>query len=198
MRFSDFLQEQKEKHAVMAFGRMNPITVGHEKLVNKVQDIANKVGGSAHIVVSHSQDAKKNPLNSAQKLKHAKRAFPGVNVTSSDKEAPNFLAHAAKLHKQGVTHLHMVAGSDRTEEYKKKLAQYNGTHEGALFNFKKITVHSSGERDPDAEGTEGMSASKMRSHASSGNFNEFKKGIPGHVQPHHAKELYHEIGRAHV
>ena len=91
MRFSDFLQEQKEKHAVMAFGRMNPITVGHEKLVNKVQDIANKVGGSAHIVVSHSQDAKKNPLNSAQKLKHAKRAFPGVNVTSSDKEAPNFL-----------------------------------------------------------------------------------------------------------
>jgi hypothetical protein len=71
MRFRDFLQEQKEKHAVMAFGRLNPITVGHEKLVNKVQEIAKHVGGSAHIVVSHSQDPKKNPLTAAQKLKHA-------------------------------------------------------------------------------------------------------------------------------
>jgi hypothetical protein len=87
----------------------------------------------------------------------------------------------------------MVAGSDRTEEYKKKLAQYNGKHEGALFNFKKITVHSSGERDPDAEGTEGMSASKMRGHASTSNFKEFKKGIPGHVPEHHAKELMHDV-----
>jgi hypothetical protein len=87
----------------------------------------------------------------------------------------------------------MVAGSDRKEEYKKKLAQYNGKHEGALFNFKKITVHSSGERDPDAEGTEGMSASKMRSHASTGNFKEFKKGVPGHVPEHHAKELFHDV-----
>ncbi len=67
MRFADFLREQKEKHAVMAFGRMNPITVGHEKLVNKVQELAKKVGGSAHIVVSHSQDPKRNPLNSAHK-----------------------------------------------------------------------------------------------------------------------------------
>ena len=57
MKFRDFLQEQKDKHAVMAFGRLNPVTSGHEKLVNKVQDIAKKVGGSAHIVVSHSQDS---------------------------------------------------------------------------------------------------------------------------------------------
>ncbi len=92
----------------MAFGRLNPPTIGHEKLVNKVQEIAKKVGGSAHIVVSHTQDAKKNPLTPAQKLKHAKRAFPGVNVTASDESAPNFLAQAAKLHKQGVTHFHMV------------------------------------------------------------------------------------------
>jgi nicotinamide mononucleotide adenylyltransferase len=67
MKFRDFLQEQKEKHAVMAFGRMNPITSGHEKLVNKVKDVAREVGGSHHIVLSHSQDAKKNPLSAAQK-----------------------------------------------------------------------------------------------------------------------------------
>jgi hypothetical protein len=87
----------------------------------------------------------------------------------------------------------MVAGSDRVSEYKKKLAQYNGTHEGALFNFKKIKVHSAGQRDPDAEGTEGMSASKMRGHAEKSNFKEFKKGIPSHVPEHHAKELMHDV-----
>jgi hypothetical protein len=194
MRFNDFLQEQKEKHAVMAFGRMNPITVGHEKLVNKVQELAKKVGGSAHIVVSHSQDPKKNPLTSAQKMKHAKRAFPGVNVSASDKDAPNFLAQASKLHKQGVTHFHMVGGSDRADEYKTLLNKYNnvkGPH--GHFNFKKIEVHSAGDRDPDAEGVEGMSASKMREHASKGNFKEFRKGVPSKMTEAHAKEMYNHV-----
>ena len=193
MKFREFIQEQKEKHAVLAFGRMNPPTTGHAKLVDKVKEVAKSVGGSHHVVLSHSQDPKKNPLSAKDKLKHAKRFFPDTNLSTSNKEHPTFLDQAAKLHKSGVTHLHMVAGSDRTEEYKKKLAQYNGTHEGALFNYKKITVHSSGERDPDAEGTEGMSASKMRAHASSGNFKEFKKGVPGHVPEHHAKELYSDV-----
>ena len=194
MKFIDFLKEQKEKHAVMAFGRMNPITVGHEKLVNKVQEIAKKVGGSAHIVVSHSQDPKKNPLTAEQKLKHAKRAFPGVNVSASDKDAPNFLAQAAKLHKQGVTHFHMVGGSDRADEYHKLLHKYNdvkGPH--GHFNFKHIKVHSAGERDPDAEGVEGMSASKMREHASKGNFKEFRKGVPSKMTDAHAKEMYNHV-----
>ena len=193
MKFREFILEATEKHAVMAFGRMNPPTTGHAKLVDKVKEVAKSVGGSHHVVLSHSQDPKKNPLSAKDKLKHAKRFFPDTNLSTSSKEHPTFLDHAAKLHKSGATHLHMVAGSDRKEEYKKKLAQYNGTHEGALFNFKKITVHSSGERDPDAEGTEGMSASKMRAHASSGKFNEFKKGIPSHVEPNHAKELYSDV-----
>lgn len=178
----------------MAFGRMNPITVGHEKLVNKVKDIADKVGGTAHIVVSHSQDAKKNPLTSAQKLKHAKRAFPGVNVTASDKEAPNFLSHASKLHKQGVTHFHMVGGSDRADEYHKLLHKYNGVKgPHGHFNFKHIEVHSAGDRDPDAEGVEGMSASKMREHAQKGNYKEFRKGVPSKMTDAHAKDMYNDV-----
>ena len=177
----------------MAFGRMSPPTTGHEVLVNKVKEVAKSVGGSHSVVLSHTQDKDKNPLSSADKLKHAKRFFPDTNLSTSSKESPTFLSHAAELHKKGVTHLHMVAGSDRVAEYKKKLAQYNGTHEGALFNFKKITVHSAGQRDPDAEGTSGMSASKMRGHASTGNFKEFKKGIPKHVPEHHAKEMYNDV-----
>ncbi len=177
MKFREFITENKEKHAVMAFGRMNPPTTGHEVLVHKVKSVANQVGGSHHIVLSHSQDAAKNPLTSAQKVKHAKRFFPDTNISVATKEEPNFLTQAAKLHKQGVTHLHMVAGSDRVAEYHKLLHKYNGTHEGALFNFKKITLHNAGARDPDAEGTSGMSASKMRSHANTNSFDDFKQGI---------------------
>jgi hypothetical protein len=193
MKFRDFINENKEVHHVMAFGRMSPPTTGHEVLVNKVKDVAQEHGASHSVVLSHTQDKDKNPLSSADKLKHAKRFFPKTNLSTSSKESPTFLSHAAELHKKGVTHLHMVAGSDRVAEYKKKLAQYNGKGEGKLYNFKKITVHSAGERDPDAEGTTGMSASKMRSHASTGNFKEFKKGVPGHVPEHHAKEMYHDV-----
>ena len=152
--FREILQEEESsgKHHVMAFGRMNPPTTGHMKLIDKVRDIADKHNAKHTVVVSHSQDAKKNPLSAKDKLKHAKRFFPNTNLSTSDSEHPTFLHHAAKLHQQGVTHLHMVAGSDRVDEYKKKLAQYNGTHEGALYNFKKITVHSAGERDPDEIG----------------------------------------------
>jgi hypothetical protein len=193
MKFRDFLKENKEKHAVLAFGRMNPPTTGHEVLVNKVKEVAKEHNASHHVVLSHSQDKAKNPLTAEQKLHHAKRFFPKTNISVATKDEPNFLSQAAKLHKQGVTHLHMVAGSDRVPEYHKLLNKYNGKHEGALFNFKHIQVHSAGERDPDAEGTTGMSASKMRSHASSGNFKEFKKGVPSHVPEHHAKELYNHV-----
>ena len=194
MNFKDYLEEQKENHAVLAFGRMNPPTTGHAKLVNKVKDIAGAVGGSHHIVLSHSQDAAKNPLTAEQKVKHAKRYFTDTNISTSSKEHPNFLSQASKLHKAGVTHLHMVAGSDRTDEYHKTLHKYNGvkgTH--GYFKFKDIKVHSAGERDPDAEGVEGMSASKMREHASKGNFKEFKKGVPGHVAHEHAKDLFNDV-----
>lgn len=194
MKFKDFLiKESKDRHAVLAFGRLQPPTTGHEVLVNKVKDVAKQHNAEHHIVLSHSNDPKSNPLTAKQKVKHAKRFFPGMNIRTSDKEAPNFLTQAAKLHKTGVTHLHMVAGSDRIPEYKRILKKYNGTHEGALFNFKKIDVHSAGERDPDAEGTTGMSGSKMRAHAASGKYKEFKKGVPKHISDEHAKELYHDL-----
>ena len=193
MKFRDFLREQKERHAVLAFGRMNPITNGHEKLVNKVKEIADKVGGSHRIVLSHSQDSKKNPLTADQKVKHAKRAFPGTNFTAASTKAPTFFDHAEALHKKGVTHLHMVGGSDRVEEYHKLLHKYNGTHEGARFNFKKITVHSAGERDPDAEGVTGISASKMREHAKNGDLDSFKQGAPSSMSHAHIKQMYNDV-----
>ena len=196
MKFKEFLQENKEKHAVLAYGRMNPPTTGHEVLVKKVKDVADKVGGTHHIVLSHSQDKAKNPLSSKQKLKHAKRFFPKTNLSVASKDHPTIIDHAEKLHKQGVTHLHVVAGGDRVPEFHKLLHKYNGTHEGARHNFQKITVHQAGERDPDAEGVAGMSASKMRGHAAAGKFKQFKKGIPKHVPEHHAQELYNDVRKS--
>ena len=193
MKFLDYIQENKDNHAVMSFGRMNPITKGHQKLVNKVQQVARQVGGSHHIVLSHSQDKNKNPLSSADKLKHAKRAFPGANLSTSDKESPNYLSQAAKLHKKGVSHLHVVAGSDRVSEFKGTLNKYNGTHSKALYNFKKITVHSSGDRDPDSHGTSGISGTKMRGHAAAGNYKAFKSGAPTGMSDTHVKHMFNDV-----
>jgi predicted kinase len=193
MKFSDFLREQKEKHAVLAFGRMNPITNGHEKVVKTVKKLAKQVGGSHHIVLSHSQDAKKNPLTVEQKIKHAKHAFADTNFVAASKESPTFFDYAEKLYKQGVTHLHMVAGSDRAVEYVKLLQKYNGTHKGARFNFKYVGVESAGERDPDAEGAEGISASKMRDAAKNGDFDTFKKGAPSTMSVAQVKQMYNDV-----
>ena len=114
--FLDILQEDKsgENHHVFTFGRMNPPTTGHLKLIDKVKEVAKKHDATHTVVTSHSQDAKKNPLSAAQKVKHLKRYSPGTNFQASSKEHPTFLHHAAELHKKGVTHLHMVVGSDRT------------------------------------------------------------------------------------
>lgn len=193
--YRSFITEANKKAlktVVMAFGRMNPPTVGHQKLVNKVRELAARHNAHHEVIVSHSQDAQKNPLSQEQKLKHAKRYFPGTNIVGSSKEHPNFLAHAQRLHQAGHEHLVMVAGQDRVKEFHDTLKRYNGTHPGALFNFKKISVVSAGARDPDAEGVEGMSASKMREHAKNNNFDEFRKGVPGHVSDEHAKELFHD------
>ena len=185
-----------KKPVVFAFGRMNPPTTGHATLVDKVKELAKENKAEHLVVMSHSQDEEKNPLTAEQKLKHAKRFFPGTNLTVSDKEAPNFLKQAQRLHAAGHDHMIMVAGSDRVPEFKETLDKYNGEGEGKLFNFKKIDVVSAGDRDPDAEGVTGMSASKMRGHALSGKYKEFVKGIPSHVKPEHAKELYDDVRQA--
>jgi len=183
-----------ENHHVFAFGRMNPPTVGHGALVDKVKEIAKANDAKYSIVLSHSQDPEKNPLSAEQKLRHARRFFPGASIDVADSENPTFIHQLKKLYKQGATHVTMVAGSDRVEEYKKLLDKYNGPN--GEFNFKKINVVSAGERDPDGEGVAGMSASKMRGYAMDNNYAEFRKGIPSYVSPEHSEELYGDVRRA--
>ena len=194
--FLQIIEEEasKEKHAVMAFGRMNPPTTGHLKLIDKVREVAAKHKAPHTVVVSHSQDAKKNPLSGEQKIKHLKRYSPGTHFETSSKEHPTIMHHAAKLHAQGATHLHVIAGSDRVKEMHSLLHKYNGVKAGhGHYNFKHITVHSAGHRDPDAEGAEGMSGTKMREHAKNNDFSSFRQGVPHHVKDEHARELMKDV-----
>ena len=183
------VEEGKEKHAVMTFGRMNPPTTGHEKLIHKTHSVAQKVGAKAHIVLSHSHDKKNNPLPQRNKINYVKKIHNGVHVTGSSKQHPNFLSHAKKLHQAGHDHLHVVAGSDRVGEYKKVLNKYNGHKDH--YNFKSITVHSAGQRDPDSEGTSGISGTKMRAHARAGDHKSFKAGLPKSLHAHHKQIMGH-------
>lgn len=182
-------EDMPKNPVVFGFGRMNPPTTGHQVLVDKIKDLAKENKAKHEVVLSHSQDPEKNPLTADQKLIHAKRFFPDTNISVASDDMPSFLHHAKRLSAAGHDHLIMVAGSDRVEEYKKILDKYNGKD----FNFKKIDVISAGQRDPDAEGTEGMSASKMRGHAITNKYSEFKRGIPSHIHPEHAKELYNNV-----
>ena len=193
--FLDILKEEEQsaKHHVTTFGRMNPPTTGHLKLIHKVHDVAQKHNASHSVVTSHSQDSKKNPLSPEQKKKHLKRYSPDTHFSSSSHEKPTILHHAADLHKKGVTHLHVVVGSDRQKEMHHLLHKYNGVEgKHGKYHFKKITVHSAGHRDPDAEGSEGMSGTKMREHAKNKDIAKFKQGVPHHVSDTHAKELMHD------
>jgi len=173
------------KHAVFTFGRMNPPTTGHKKLVDKVVQHAHEHGAEHYVFPSHTQEAKKNPLHHEQKVSFLRKFFPKANVVSHpDVKTPiDAMKHlAAKGHKE-VT---MVVGSDRVDEFHKLLHKQNGKD----YHFHKINVVSAGHRDPDAEGAEGMSASKMRDHAKNNNFSEFSKGVPNKS---HAKSLFHAV-----
>ncbi len=180
------MYEEKDRHVVFSFGRMNPPTVGHEKLVDTVKAHAEKVGGEAHIYLSKTHDRKKNPLNYDTKHAFAKKAFGSVikHTPEGHSNVHGILKH---LHSLGYSHATLIAGDDRVEDYKRIANDYNGPK--GDFNFKKIEVKSAGARDPDAEGVEGMSASKMRSLALAGKHKEFKEGLPKNLQKHHKEVL---------
>lgn len=171
--------EDKKRAVVFTFGRFNPPTIGHGKLLAKVAAAA--IGNDYRIYASQSSDPKKNPLEYKEKIKILRKMFPnyGRNIIE-DKNAKTALHIASILYDQGFTKITMVVGSDRIKEFQKLLTNYNGTKgRHGYYDFKDgIEVISAGERDPDAEGVSGMSASKMRQAAIDGDFKSFMLGIP--------------------
>lgn len=177
------LFEAPGKTAVVAFGRMNPPTIGHAKLVDKIKSIP----GDHLLFLSQTQNAKDNPLSFDQKVRFAKASFQGIEIGNKDVRTP--IDMMQKLEGLGYTDIVYVAGSDRVGSFEKLFPKYNGTD----YDFNSIEVVSAGERDPDAEGAEGMSASKMRKAAIEGNFEAFQQGV---ANPRIAKEMYDAIRQA--
>jgi len=193
--YQRFMTERKGDTAVFTFGRFNPPTVGHEKLITAVQSVARQKGGDFFIYPSQSQDPKKNPLDRNTKIKYMKKMFTkfAKNIISSN--AKTALDVAVELYnKKKYTNLVMVVGSDRVQDFKKLLQTYNGEEKKhGFYDFDSIDVVSAGERDPDAEGVEGMSASKMRAAAVDGDFKSFRMGTPPSLSDADTKKMFNDI-----
>ena len=190
--FKSFLVEE-EKTAFFTFGRMNPPTIGHEKLLNALSTKASK--NPYRIFLSQSEDKKKNPLKFLEKVKIARKMFPKhARSIMSKKKIRNVFDVAVQLHNEGFKNITMVVGSDRVREFEVLLKKYNGQKgRHGLYNFQKINVISAGDRDPDADGASGMSASKMRNAASSNDFTSFSQGLPRNVPNPEAKKIFNTV-----
>jgi len=159
-----------------AFGRFNPSTIGHEVLMDKAKSVGGK---NYRIYISQSQDRKKNPLDYSTKLHYMRKMFPTHKKHIINSSARTAIDVAVELSKEGFTDINFIAGSDRVTEFDALLNKYNGVKaKHGEYKFDSIKVISAGERDPDAEGASGMSASKMRAAAQDDDFDKFKQGLP--------------------
>ena len=195
--YEEFIKESHGSTAVFTFGRFNPPTIGHEKLIKVVENIASKEGGDYFVYMSRSQDAKKNPLSYDQKMMFMKLMFPKHRSAMIKTKARTAMEVAVQLHDMGhYSKLVMVVGSDRVKEFNKILNQYNGEkNRHGFYDFKQKEVYSAGERDPDADGAEGMSASKMRAAVAAGDYDSFKMGVPAGVSEKDCHNLYNAVAK---
>jgi hypothetical protein len=193
MRSFKELTEAKET-VVFGFGRFNPPTTGHEKLIEKVASVA---GSNPFFIYPSHTTGPKDPLPHAKKVAWMRKMFPKYKKNIiADKNAKTAIQIAEKLYKDGYKNLIMVAGSDRLKEFDTLLQRYNDAPDkkgNQLFKFDSVKVINAGERDPDAEGVSGMSASKMRAAAADGKFDSFKTGIPDTLNDADKKKLYFEV-----
>ena len=172
----------------VAFGRFNPPTVGHGKLLSAAKKAAQ--GGDLKIYPSRSQDPKKNPLDPDMKISFMKKMFPDYaeNIINDDEMRSifNVLTTASE---QGYTDINIIVGSDRQAEFENLATKYNGK----LYDFENIRVISAGVRDADAEGVEGMSASKMRKAVVDGDFAAFRRGTPKELSDGDTQALFDAV-----
>jgi biotin operon repressor len=174
---------------VFAFGRFNPPTVGHAKLMSRVITEARKNNANHIVYASASTDRRSNPLDVNTKVRFMKKMFPANNIKAAGGNQRTFM-EILKFFNKMYGNIIMIAGSDRVSEFQKLANAYNGRD----YNYKSIRLVSSGERDPDAEGVTGMSASKMREMAKNNDYRNFKTGVPN-LSDKDSKALFDAVKR---
>lgn len=192
-RFSQFLVEE-ESVVYFTFGRMNPPTIGHGKLLDTLSNIARR--SPYRIFLSQSNDKKKNPLQYKDKVKHVRKMFPkhARSIILNNKVKTPF--HALSfLYDQGYKKVVMIAGSDRVTQYDVRLNKYNGKKgDHGFYNFEGgVKIISAGERDSDADGAEGASGTKQRGYAVANDFTGFSKSLPVNMSNANAKRLFNDV-----
>ena len=184
-------REKSGETVTLVFGRFNPPTIGHEKLLNGAQQVSGD--GDLRIYPSRSVDPKKNPLDTNQKTELMKKMFPDHADNIINDEGVKTIFDALKIaNEDGYSNVKIVVGSDRVAEFDNLAQKYNGD----LYDFEEIDTISAGERDEDAEGVSGMSASKMRKAATENDFDTFRKGIPDTLDDNAAKQMMNTVRRA--
>ena len=185
------------KSAIFTFGRFNPPTIGHQKLLDKVKNVAYKNGSDYWIFPSVSQNAKKDPLPHHIKIEYMKSAFPDcAKYIVKDRKIITALYALTFLYDKGYTDVSMVVGSDRINEFDSLLNKYNDVKsKHGYYNFDNISTVSAGERDPDAEGVEGMSASKLRQAVKDGDEKLFLSGLPSALSAKEKTNMYNDLKR---
>ena len=191
--FSQYLVEE-ERVVYFTFGRMNPPTIGHGKLMDA---LAAKAGRNPYFIyLSQSNNAKKDPIPYKDKIKHVRKMFPkhGRQIVINKKVITPFFA-LSDLYNKGYRKVVMVAGSDRVQEYDLRLNKYNGKKsQHGFYNFEGgVKIVSAGQRDADAEGASGASGTKQRKHAIDGNFTKFAQGLPKTMSNNDARRLYNDV-----
>lgn len=199
---NSLLNEAKQsKTAVITYGRMNPPTVGHVKLGLKILSESKKRKADPFIFLSPTQNAKKDPLSPDRKKYYAQKVFD-KNITVEIK--PDIFTALSHIYDKGYRNVVIVVGDDRIDDFKKSVPKYNGVKsKHGFYDFELIGLESSGKRDPNSKGVEGMSASKMRELATSGNFEEFKNAMISNdkdkksiLNDNDIKSLYNELRKA--
>jgi hypothetical protein len=175
----------------VAFGRFNPPTIGHQQLMDVAAQAASQDEGGEYLIYpSRSQDKKKNPLDPDTKVSYMRGMFPAHSERIvNDANTKTIFDVLKRAHNDGYTNVRIVGGADRVKEFEKLSNNYNGQ----LYQFDNIEVLSAGERDPDASGVEGMSASRMRLAASEGDFRKFREGLPPDYPRDQAMELFNTV-----
>ena len=186
--------EDAEKSGMMSnditvvFGRFNPPTIGHEKLLQAAEKAAQ--GGDFKIYPSRTQDAKKNPLDPDMKVSYMRKMFPKYEEQIvNDSEMISIFNVLTTAYEEGYKNVNIIVGADRQAEFENLANKYNKD----LYDFKQIRVISAGVRDADAEGVEGMSASKMRKAVMDDDFEAFKKGTPKGINDGETRTLFDAV-----
>ena len=184
----DEVDQAEGDTVTVAFGRFNPPTIGHEKLMKAADKVA--LGGPLKIYPSRTQDSKKNPLDPDMKISFMKKMFPDFEENIiNDGEMKSIFNVLIAASEEGYKNVNIVVGADRQAEFENLATKYNGE----LYKFDDIRVVSAGVRDADAEGVEGMSASKMRKAVVDGDFKSFKTGTPKSIKDADIESIFNAV-----